>query len=141
MNSVNLVGRMTMDPDLRFIPGSGQAVCKFSIAINKNLSKEKKAGFENKNKPTADFPRVIVFGKAAENVAQYTAKGLMVSVTGSIQTGSYKKENGDTVYTTEILAHRVEFLEWGDKQQDKESSQQDFQEVDPFDPNSEEIPF
>ncbi|WP_173328249.1 single-stranded DNA-binding protein [Eubacterium pyruvativorans] len=63
----------------------------------------------------ADFPRVVVFGRQAETCEKYLAKGRLVAVEGRIQTGSYQNRNGDTVYTTDVVASRVEFLEWGDR--------------------------
>ncbi|HSN66769.1 MAG TPA: single-stranded DNA-binding protein [Fusibacter sp.] len=115
MNSVVLIGRLTRDPELRFIPGSGMAVANFSMAVNKDLSKEKKQEFESSGKPTVDFIRIQVWGKQAENCSQYLAKGRLVGIQGSIQTSSYKNTEGVTVYTTEVLANKVEFLEFGDK--------------------------
>jgi single-strand DNA-binding protein len=83
------------------------AVASFSLAIDRPVS----AGKEKQ----ADFPRVTVFGKQAETCERYLAKGRMVAVQGRIRTGSYKNKEGATVYTTEVVADRVEFLEWGDK--------------------------
>ena len=125
MNNVVLIGRCVADPELKFIPGSGQAVAKFTLAIDKQLSREKKAEFESQGKPTADFPRVIVWGKQAENCAQYLAKGRMVAINGSIQTGSYKSNSGETHYTTDILANNVQFLEWGDAKEKVEKKADD----------------
>lgn len=116
MNSATLIGRAARDPELRFVPGSGMAVAKITMAVDKGLSRDKKQEFENQGKPTADFIRVIVWGKQAENLSQYVSKGSLFAVNGSIQTGSYKTTSGETRYTTEVLANRVEFLEWGEKQ-------------------------
>lgn len=105
MNSVVLIGRLTRDPELRYIPESQNAVATFTLAVDRPMSREK----------TADFIRITVFGKSAENCAKYLVKGRLVAVNGRIQTGSYKNKNGDTVYTTDVIANNVEFLEWGDK--------------------------
>ena len=115
MNSVVLIGRLTRDPELRFVAGSGRAVANFTLAVNKNLSKEKKREFEEKGTPTADFIRIVVWGKQAENCANYLAKGRLVAINGSISTSSYKTNTGETRYSTDVLANNVEFLEWGDK--------------------------
>ncbi|BEP30412.1 single-stranded DNA-binding protein [Helicovermis profundi] len=115
MNSVVLIGRLTRDPELRFVAGSGRAVANFTLAVNKNLSKEKKREFEEKGTPTADFIRIVVWGKQAENCANFLAKGRLVAVNGSISTSSYKTNTGETRYSTDVLANNVEFLEWGDK--------------------------
>jgi len=124
MNNVSLIGRLVRDPELRFVPGSGMAVANFTMAIDKGLTREKKQEFEAQGKPTSDFIRIVVWGKQAENASQYLAKGKLVAVQGSIQTSSYKATSGETKYTTEVLANRVEYLEWGDKA--KSSDKDDF---------------
>jgi single-strand DNA-binding protein len=101
MNNVQLIGRLTRDPETRYTAGQ-MAVCTFTIAIDR----QKKDG-EKK----ADFPRITVFGKQAESVGQYLKKGRLVGVQGSISTGSYQDKNGATVYTTDIIADRVEYLD------------------------------
>ena len=126
MNSVVLIGRLARDPELRFVPGSGMAVANFTMAIDKGLTREKKQEFESQGRPTADFIRIVVWGKQAENCSQYLSKGRLVAIQGSIQTGSYKTNTGETRYTTEVLANRVEFLEWGDKNQPKRKEDEDF---------------
>lgn len=108
MNNVILIGRLTRDPELRYTT-SQMAVATFTLAIDRPV----KAGKEKE----ADFPRVTVFGKTAENCEKYLAKGRMVAVQGSLQTGSYTNKDGATVYTTDVIANRVEFLEWGDRSQ------------------------
>lgn len=101
MNSVLLIGRLTKDPELRYTPTSNMAVTRFTLAVDRP-----KQGAEEKN---ADFIQIKVFGKQAENCEKYLAKGRQVAVQGHIYTGSYDK-HGETVYTTEIVAERVEFL-------------------------------
>ena len=118
MNNVVLIGRLVKDPELRYIPNSGTAVSTFTLAVDKNLSKEKKMEMEAKNQPTADFIRVVTWGKLAENVANHTVKGRLVGVQGRIQTGSYEDKDGKRVFTTDVVSNSVEFLEWGDKQQE-----------------------
>lgn len=111
MNSVNLIGRLTRDPELKYTP-SQQALCTFSLAVNKNLSREKKEELESEGRPTADFPRIIAWGKQAENISTYLSKGSQCAVIGRIQTGSYQdNETGKTIYTTDIIADRVMFLD------------------------------
>ncbi|MCI5746372.1 single-stranded DNA-binding protein [Eubacterium pyruvativorans] len=107
MNSVMLIGRLTRDPEVRYTSGSQMAVANFTLAIDRPV----RQGEERK----ADFPRVVVFGRQAETCEKYLAKGRLVAVEGRIQTGSYQNRNGDTVYTTDVVASRVEFLEWGDR--------------------------
>lgn len=115
MNNVILIGRLTRDPELRYTTG-GTAVARFTIAVDKQLSKEKKDEFEAQGKPTADFIRCISWGKQAEVVSEYTAKGLMVAVNGRIETGSYQDQEGRTIYTTDVVTNQVKFLQWKDNQ-------------------------
>lgn len=107
MNSVVLIGRLTRDPEVRYAAATQMAVATFTIAIDRPV----RAGGEKQT----DFPRVTVFGKQAENCEKYLAKGRLVGVQGRLQTGSYQDKNGNTVYTTDVVADRVEFLEWGEK--------------------------
>ena len=106
MNSVNLIGRLTRDPELKYTP-SQMAVTTFTLAIDRT----KKPGEEKKT----DFPRITVFGKSAENCNRYLKKGRLVGIQGRIQTGSYKDKDGRTIYTTDVVAANVEFLERGEK--------------------------
>ena len=95
MNKVFLIGRMVKEADLRYTK-NGKAVAVFTIAVNRN-------------KEQADFIRITAFGKTAENTANYTSKGSLVAVEGTIVTGSYEKD-GKRVYTTDIWANTVQFL-------------------------------
>lgn len=122
MNNVVLIGRLTRDPELRYIPVSGRAVANFTLAVDKGLSREKRQEFEAKNEPTADFIRITVWGNIAENCANYLAKGRLVGVQGRIQTGSYDDQQGNRRYTFEVVANSVEFLEWGDSNDNTQKS-------------------
>jgi single-strand DNA-binding protein len=107
MNLVVLTGRLTKDPEVRYISETQMAVASFTVAIDRPV----KEGQEKK----ADFPRVTVFGRQAENCERFLAKGRLVGIQGRIQTGSYTNKDGAAVYTTDVIADRVEFLEWGEK--------------------------
>ncbi len=111
MNLVALIGRLVKKPDLKYTSGTGMAIARFTLAVDKNLSKEKKQQFEVSGTPTADFIRIVVFGKQAENSTTYLDKGRKVAIDGSITTSSYKDKNGDTRYITDVIANSVEFLE------------------------------
>lgn len=100
MNIVGLVGRLTKDPDVR-MNQSGKSVCRFTVAVDR-LS-------QNGNQ--ADFISCTAFGKIAENMGRYLGKGSKVGVSGSIKTGSYENQNGQKVYTTDVWADRVDFLD------------------------------
>lgn len=97
MNSVSLIGRITKDPEVRYT-NDGLAIAKFSLAISRN----------DKDKNT-DYPNITCFGKTAEIVEKYAAKGKQIGINGRIQTGSYEKD-GKKVYTTDVIAERVELL-------------------------------
>ena len=101
MNIVALIGNLTRDPEVRYT-NDHMAIASFSIAINRPPKKDGSEG-------GADFPRVTVFGKQAENCERFLRHGNKVGIIGKIQTGSYEKD-GQKVYTTDIVADRVEFL-------------------------------
>ncbi|OPJ55436.1 single-stranded DNA-binding protein [Alkalithermobacter paradoxus] len=104
MNNVVLVGRLTKDPELRYIPGSGTAVATFSIAVDRE--------FANKEgKREADFLNIEVWNKPAENCANYLSKGSLVGIQGSIRVDSYETQNGEKRTATKIRASRVQFLD------------------------------
>jgi len=145
MNNVVLIGRLTRDPELRYIP-SGTAICTFSLAVDKGLSREKKQEMESKNQPTADFINIIVWGKIGENCANYLAKGRLVGVQGRIQSGSYEAKDGTKRYTTDVVANTVEFLERGDNANKSSGgfndSPSDYSGIEGFHPaDNDDIPF
>ena len=107
MNLVLISGRLTKDPEVRYTTGTQMAVAVFTLAIDRGKDK-------NGEDMGADFPRVKVFGKQAENCERFLGKGCRVSVQGRIQTGSYDKD-GQKVYTTDVIASRVEFIDFKDK--------------------------
>lgn len=111
MNKVMLVGRVTRDLVLKYTK-SGTAVTNFNIAVDKSMSKEDRQKAEAEGKPTADFVGCIAWGKLAENASNFMGKGSQCAVLGRVQTGSYQdKETGKLVYTTDIIAEKVEFLD------------------------------
>lgn len=122
MNKVILIGRLVRDPELRYTQ-SNQAVCNFTLAIDKKLSREKREEAEAAGRPTADFPRIIVWGKMGENASRYLFKGSQCAIEGRIQTGSYQDgESGKTIYTTDIIAENVEFLSRPTQEESKSNS-------------------
>lgn len=157
MNSVELIGRLVRDPDVRYTSGSQTAVATFTIAIDRP---QRQDGGEKQ----ADFPRITVFGRQAETCEKYLKKGRMVAIQGRIQTGQYQNKNGDTVYTTDVVANRVEFIDWGNQQggqsfqrsndyqqapsqapaqapQSQPAAQQDDDMPDSFEAIDEDVPF
>lgn len=100
MNKVVLIGRLTKDPDLRFAAGSGTAVTRFTLAINRPFTKDQ-----------SDFINCIAFGKQGEAIAQYVTKGRKLALQGSIQTGSYDAKDGTRRYTTDVVVQEFEFID------------------------------
>ena len=103
MNSVILIGRLTRDPEVK-VAQNGMSVATFTIAIDRPA----REGVEKQ----ADFPRITCFGKQAEICEKCLAKGRRVAVEGRLQTGSYQNKSGDTIYITDVIARRVEILDW-----------------------------
>lgn len=103
MNSVQIIGRLTKDVDMRYTQ-SGVAVGSFSVAVERNF---KNAQGERET----DFINCVIWRKAAENFAKFTRKGSLVGVEGSIQTRNYENNQGQRVYITEILVNNFSLLE------------------------------
>lgn len=104
MNRVDLVGRLTRDPELRYTPSTNRPVASFTVAVNRN--------FTNANgEKEADFISCVVWDKQAENLAKYQKKGNLISVEGRIQTRNYDGEDGKKVYVTEVVANNISYLE------------------------------
>lgn len=102
MNSVQLVGRLTRDPEIRYTDG-GASIASFSVAVDRR--------FKQEGGDTADFINCKAFGKTAEFIEKYFGKGKKIALNGRIQTGSYTNKDNVKVYTTEVVAENVEFVE------------------------------
>ena len=132
MNSVILIGRLTKKPELNYTANQN-AITRFSLAVDRPKKNGEDAG--------ADFPTIVAWNKTAENVCRYKDKGDQIAVMGRIQTGSYKKD-GQTIYTTDIVADRIEFI--GSAQptaQQIEETVNDMFGVDSFQSATDHIPF
>lgn len=103
INRVVLVGRLTKDPELRYTP-SGIATVRFTIAVNRTFTGQS-------GEKEADFINCVAWRKQAENLANYQRKGNLIGVEGRIQTGSYEGQDGKRVYTTDVVADSIQFLE------------------------------
>lgn len=114
MNHVSITGRLTKDVELRYTQ-SGMATTRLNVAVDRKLSKDKKAELQAKGEPTTDFISCVAFGKTAETIATYLGKGRKILIEGRIQTGSYDKD-GHKVYTTDVIVDQFEFIDSGDKQ-------------------------
>lgn len=111
MNSVSLMGRLTRDPELRYTANTQMANARFVVAVNRKLSKEKRQEAENNGYPTADFISCMAWGKTAENIGNYFKKGQRIAVSGHIQTGSYENQQGQRIYTTDVVVDSFDFIE------------------------------
>ena len=105
MNKVQLVGRLTRDPEIRYSQGeNATATARFSVAVNRRF-KNSEGNYD------ADFINCVAFGKSAEFVEKYFKKGMAIGLTGRIQTGSYTNKDGQKVYTTDVVVEETEFVE------------------------------
>ena len=108
MNHVVLIGRLTRDPELRYIAGTGTPVANFAIAVDREFS-----GKDGKKE--TDFIDIQVWGKSAENCANYIGKGSLVAIQGSLRIDSYQNQAGETRRATRVNANRVQFLDTKNK--------------------------
>ena len=105
MNKVQLVGRLTRYPEIRYSQGeNATATARFSVAVNRRF-KNSEGNYD------ADFINCVAFGKSAEFVEKYFKKGMAIGLTGRIQTGNYTNKDGQKVYTTDIIVEETEFVE------------------------------
>ena len=105
MNKVNFIGRLTAGPEDRYTQGD-QPMCIASYRIAVERRGKKVEGQQN-----ADFISIKAFGKGGEFAEKYLHKGMKVAVSGHIQTGSYTRQDGQKVYTTDVIADEQEFCE------------------------------
>jgi len=124
MNCVTLVGRLVRDPETKTL-SNDNTMTTFTLAVDRPFSKNKET----------DFIRIVVFGKPAESCAEHLGKGSQAAVVGRIQTGSYTKQDGTKVYTTDVFADRVEFIGGVKK---KESEYEGFHE---YRDDDDDVPF
>lgn len=111
MNCVQLIGRLTKDPEI--YGKKDKKVAKYTLAVDRAYTNED-------GNREADFIRCTVFGKAAEFVETYLSKGVKIGVTGRIQTGQYEDEYGNTIYTTDVIVNSHEFCQ-SKKEEDSDS--------------------
>lgn len=138
MNHVVLVGRLTKDPDLRYIPGEGTPVVNFTLAINR--------GYKKEGKSEADFIYIEAWNKQAENIAQYCMKGSLIGVQGSIRVEPYMYQEQKRSIT-KVRANQVEFLSSNSNSEGTPTFTPSFEAPAGLDPNGfqaiddDEIPF
>lgn len=130
LNKAMIIGNLGGDPELRYTQG-GQAVANFRVATNERWSDG-----DGNAKERTEWHRVVVFGRQAENCEKYLAKGRTVFVEGRIQTREWSDKDGNTRYTTEIVANSVQFLGGGASSSSPTTSEA---VADSY--NDDEIPF
>lgn len=138
INNVVLVGRLTKDPDLRYTT-SGTGVATFTLAVNRNFTSAD-------GTREADFINCVIWRKPAETLANFAKKGVLIGVTGRIQTRSYDNQQGQKVYVTEVVADNFQLLE--SKKADNTRNRQNVNSAtaDPFsntsiDISDDDLPF
>lgn len=140
MNSYICVGRLTKEPELRYIASTGTAVTRFSIAVDRPFAKKDA-------EVTTDFFNVVVWGKTAEHCANYLKKGRQVALRGRLQNNNYTDKDGVKRYTVEIIVEEVKFIDWGDKKGQGNQGNQSNDSFDDIDEagyraiNDQDIPF
>ena len=104
MNKTILMGRLTRDPEVRYAANdSGMAIVRYTLAVDR-----RRTGNDGQS---ADFINCVAFGKTGEFAEKYFRKGMKILITGRIQTGSYTNQEGQRIYTTEVIVEDQEFAE------------------------------
>lgn len=140
MNVTVLIGRLTKEVTLRYVPSTGKAVANFSIAVDRPYTS--KTG-----EKLTDFFNIVVWGQQAENCANYLDKGRLVGIKGTLENRSYENQNGKKKYITEIIAENVQFLEFAPKVNPTDGSNVMIEEQAEYDESGyreledEEVPF
>lgn len=104
MNKIHLVGRLTKDPELKFAAGTGNAVTKFTLAVNRPQ-------FDKSKPQEADFINCVCFGKRAEAIANYVFKGHRFCVSGRLQINKYVDNDGNNRWSTDVFVEDFEFMQ------------------------------
>ena len=99
MNKVIIVGRLTKDPELKYTPNGGTAICRITVAVARAFKKDE-----------TDFINCVAFGKTGETITQYLTKGRQIALAGNIRTGSYQAQDGTKMYTTNVIIENFEFV-------------------------------
>lgn len=137
MNNWSGIGRVAKEPDVRYASQSQTAVARFTLAVDKNFKRDKDE--------KANFISIVCFGKTAEFVEKYVQKGKRIAIyNGEITTGSYEKSDGSKVYTTDVIAGKVEVIDWPEKERSEQPVQMEQQTAiptDSFQTIEEEVPF
>lgn len=135
MNKVILIGRLTKDPVTSYTQ-DGKGVTRFTLAVDRRFRRE--------GNQEADFITCVAFGRQSEFSDKYLKQGIKIAVTGRIQTGSYTNREGKKVYTTDVVAEELEFVESKKQEQSPPPQDQPPKKDDGFitiPDDAEELPF
>lgn len=143
-----MTGRLTKQPEVNQLPNGGKSYSRFTIAVNRSFSNQQ-------GDREADFINCVAWGKLAENLATYQKKGSLIGVTGRIQTGSYIGQDSKKVYTTDVVASDIEYLEKARSNNNSNSNnsslgaedngnigaENQYSKRDPFEVSGDDLPF
>lgn len=116
VNKVILVARLGSDPEIRYTP-SGAPVANFSVATN-----EKWTSKDGEKNERTEWHRIVAWNKLAEICGEYLSKGRQVYIEGKLQTRKWEDRDGNTRYTTEVVAREIVFLGGGGEKSSKPES-------------------
>lgn len=112
MNKIILLGNLTKDVEVRYT-SKDLAVGRFGIAVKRD--------YKNANDEyETDFANCVVYGQLAETMSKYFKKGSRILVEGRLQSGSYDKDDGTKVYTTDVIVEKINFVD--SKKEQKEET-------------------
>ena len=132
MNKFLVTGNLVRDSELKFVPSTGMAICKFTIANNEGWG----------DKKTVNFFNCTAFKATAEYISNYTHKGSKFLIEGKVQLGSYEKKDGSgKAYTTDIIVSQIEFMDPKEKAQQPQDNFFDDDVFTPVDDSDSELPF
>ena len=115
INRVILVGRLTKNPEIRKTP-NGASICKFTLAVSRKVTAQ--------GQPDADFISCVAWNKTADLMYQYLKKGSLIGVDGRLQTGKFTNNNGETIYTCDVMVESLQFLDKKEEAQNNNVNQE-----------------
>lgn len=115
INRVILVGRLTKNPEIRKTP-NGASICKFTLAVSRKVKAQ--------GQPDADFISCVAWNKTADLMYQYLKKGSLIGVDGRLQTGKFTNNNGETIYTCDVMVESLQFLDKKEEAQNNNANQE-----------------
>lgn len=142
LNSVQVIGRMTRDPEVKALP-SGAVICSFSLGTNRTWKDKSGAKQEE-----AEFINCVAFGRTAEVIKQYVGKGQEIYVEGRMKTQTWKdKDTGKNMYRTEVIVNQMQMgakakgSEGSNYQKPKEDTADDYEQMGGEEIDPDAIPF